>query len=106
LRQLCAAGAVQTGKERRVPRWEHEEVLERLQARLDRKPQQMTVRRRTIEHVFGTLKHWMGSTHFLTRRLENVSTEMVLPLDLVLLQLCAFVMWGRARRAPIFARGV
>jgi hypothetical protein len=38
----------------------------------------MTVRRRTIEHVFGTLKHWMGSTHFLTRRLPNVSTEMSL----------------------------
>lgn len=67
-----------TGKEGRVRRWEHEEVLERLQARLDRKPLQMTVRRRTIEHVFGTLKHWMGSTHFLTRRLENVSTEMSL----------------------------
>ena len=59
-------------------RWEHEEVLERLQARLDRRPQQMTVRRRTVEHVFGTLKHWMGSTHFLTRRLEHVSTEMSL----------------------------
>jgi hypothetical protein len=67
-----------TGRERRVRRWEHEEVLERLQARLDRRPQQMTVRRRTIEHVFGTLKHWMGSTHFLTGRLENVSTEMSL----------------------------
>ena len=67
-----------TGKERRVRRWEHEAVLERLQARLDRRPQQMTVRRRTIEHVFGTLKHWMGSTHFLTRRLEHVSTEMSL----------------------------
>jgi transposase len=67
-----------TGKERRVRRWEHEAVLERLQARLDRKPKQMTVRRRTVEHVFGTLKHWMGSTHFLTRRLENVSTEMSL----------------------------
>ena len=36
------------------------------------------VRRRTIEHVFGTLKHWMGSTHFLTRRLEHVGTEMSL----------------------------
>ena len=46
--------------------------------RLDRKLQQITVRRRTVEHVFGTLKHWMGSTHFLTRRLENVSTEMSL----------------------------
>jgi len=24
------------------------------------------------------LKHWMGSAHFLTRRLPNVSTEMSL----------------------------
>lgn len=73
LRSKCT-----TGKERRVRRWEHEAVLERLQARLDRRPQWMTVRRRTIEHVFRTLKHWMASTHFLTRRLEHVSTEMSL----------------------------
>ena len=38
----------------------------------------MTLRRSTVEHVFGTLKHWMGTTHFLTRRLEHVSTEMSL----------------------------
>ena len=38
----------------------------------------MTVRRRTVEHVFGTLKHWMGWTHFLTRTLANVGTEMSL----------------------------
>jgi len=35
----------------------------------------MMVRGRTVEHVFGTFKHWMGYTHFLTRRLSNVSTE-------------------------------
>jgi hypothetical protein len=46
--------------------------------RLERRPKQMTVRRRTVEHVFGTLKHWMGSTHFLTRGLAGVSTEMSL----------------------------
>jgi transposase len=63
---------------RRITRWEHETILESMQRRLDRKPQAMTLRRRTIEHVFGTLKHWMGSTHFLTRRLEHVSTEMSL----------------------------
>ena len=67
-----------TGKERRVRRWEHEAVLDAMQRRLDRQPQQMIVRRRTIEHVFGTLKHWMGSTHFLTKTLERVSTEMSL----------------------------
>ena len=31
-----------------------------------------------MEHVFGTLKHWMGSTHVLTRTLRNVGTEMSL----------------------------
>ena len=41
-------------------------------------PDAMTVRRRTVEHVFGTLKHWMGYTHFLTRPIANVSTEMSL----------------------------
>ena len=45
---------------------------------LDRRLDAMTTRRRTIEHVFGTLKHWMGSTHFLTRTLPKVSVEMSL----------------------------
>ena len=63
---------------RRISRWEHEVVLEAVQRRLDKQPQAMTLRRRTVEHVFGTLKHWMGSTHFLTRTLANVSTEMSL----------------------------
>lgn len=61
---------------RRISRWEHEAVLEAVQRRLDRAPDSMTVRRRTVEHVFGTLKSWMGYTHFLTRRLPNVSAEM------------------------------
>ena len=38
----------------------------------------MTIRRQTVEHPFGTLKAWMGSTHFLTRTLEKVKTEMSL----------------------------
>ena len=67
-----------TGNERRVKRWEHEAVLEAMQRRLDRRPEKMMVRRRTIEHVFGTLKHWMGATHFLMKSLEHVSTEMSL----------------------------
>ena len=67
-----------TGKERRVRRWEHEAVLEKMQRRLDRKPDAMKVRRRTIEHVFGTMKHWMGSAHFLMKTLDHVRTEMSL----------------------------
>ena len=38
----------------------------------------MRIRRQTVEHPFGTLKAWMGATHFLTKRLKNVSTEMSL----------------------------
>jgi len=67
-----------TSSYRRITRWEHEAVLEAMQRRLDRKPETMTLRRRTIEHVFGTLKHWMGSTHFLMRGLEHVGTGMCL----------------------------
>jgi hypothetical protein len=65
-------------KVKRVKRWEHEGVLDEMQARLDRMPDAMTIRRQTVEHPFGTLKAWMGSTHFLTRTLEKVKTEMSL----------------------------
>jgi transposase len=67
-----------TSDYRRIRRWEHEKVLERVQQRLDRKPVAMTLRRCTVEHVFGTLKYWMGATHFLTKTLPHVSTEMSL----------------------------
>lgn len=63
---------------RRISRWEHEEVLEAVQHRLDQSPKSMSIRRRTVEHVFGTLKGWMGYTHFLTRRLTHVGAEMSL----------------------------
>jgi transposase len=65
-------------KQRRVSRWEHEAVIEAMQERLDRKPDAMRVRRATVEHTFGTLKAWMGATHFKTRTLEKVKTEMSL----------------------------
>jgi hypothetical protein len=64
-----------TGQYRRVTRWEHEEVLEAMQARLNQMPQASRIRRQTVEHVFGTLKAWMGATHFLTKTLPRVSTE-------------------------------
>ena len=67
-----------TGKERRIKRWEHEDVLDAMQHRLDRAPGTMRIRRQTVEHPFGTLKAWMGATHFLTRTIKRVSTEMSL----------------------------
>jgi hypothetical protein len=65
-------------KLRRIRRWEHERVIETMQTRLDHMPDAMRIRRRTVEHVFGTIKDWMGRGHFLTRRLRNVGAEMSL----------------------------
>ena len=67
-----------TGDYRRISRWVHEAVVERAQARLDSAPNVMRVRRATVEHPFGTIKSWMGSTHFSMKTLGRVSTEMSL----------------------------
>ncbi|KFX67358.1 transposase [Pseudomonas taeanensis MS-3] len=64
--------------QRRVRRWEYESVLEDMQRRLDQAPEMMRIRKQTVEHPFGTLKAWMGATHFLTKTLPRVSTEMSL----------------------------
>jgi len=63
---------------RRIKRWEHEDVLEAMQRRLDRMPEASKLRRQTVEHPFATLKAWMGTTHFLTKTLPRVRTEMSL----------------------------
>jgi transposase len=67
-----------TGDYRRISRWEHEDVLERMQRRMDERPELAMVRRSTVEHPFGTLKAWMGATHFLMKTLPKVRTEMSL----------------------------
>ncbi|MDH3925369.1 MAG: IS1182 family transposase [Xanthomonadales bacterium] len=73
IRSRCTSGI-----RRKMSRWEHEEVLEQVEARLGRNPNLMRIRRSTVEHPFGTLKAWMGSTHFLTKTLPRVNTEMSL----------------------------
>jgi transposase len=73
LRERCT-----TGKERRITRWEHEHVLEAVQQRLDEHPEMMRRRRETVEHTFGTIKSWMGSTHFQMKTLPRARTEMAL----------------------------
>lgn len=80
-RASCQGCALKTqctpSVERRVTRWEHEEILESMQRRLDLAPQSMMkLRRRTVEHPYATLKSWMGATHFLMKRLKNVKTEI------------------------------
>lgn len=67
-----------TGKERRIRRWEHEAILERVQKRLDDVPEKIPLRSKTVEHPFGTIKGWMGATHFKMKTLKHVATEMAL----------------------------
>lgn len=110
-----------TASERRVRRWEHEAVLERVQERIERDPEHMRQRRETVEHPFGTLKAWMGATHFQMKRLPNVCTEMalhvlsysikrvmkIIGIPALLEAIAAFLAWlealfalKTARRAP------
>lgn len=67
-----------TGENRRIRRWEHEQVLDELDSRMANEPIRMQTRRSTVEHPFGTIKHWMGHTHFQMRTMTRVSTEMSL----------------------------
>lgn len=64
--------------QRRVTRWEHQDVLDEMQARLEQTPDAMRIRRSTVEHPYATIKAWMGATHFLTKGLERVKAEMSL----------------------------
>ncbi|MET0101000.1 MAG: IS1182 family transposase [Sedimenticola sp.] len=66
------------GLYRRISRWEHEAVLDTVEARLDHKPDMMKIRRSTVEHPFGTIKSWMGATHFQMKTLNRVRAEMSL----------------------------
>jgi hypothetical protein len=75
----CALKAKCTsGTERRIKRWEKEHILEKADALLKKNPDAMRQRKCLVEHPYGTIKHWMGSTHFLMKRLPNVQAEMSL----------------------------
>jgi transposase len=74
LRPQCSKGK----GSRRIARWEHQHRIERMDELMASMPDSMLIRKQTVEHPFGTIKSWMGATHFLTRRFKNVSTEMSL----------------------------
>jgi len=81
-RSGCSSCALQpqctTATEKRLKRWEHEDILVRAEAELKKHPDAMRRRKALVEHPFSTLKQAMGSTHFLMRRLPNVKAEMSL----------------------------
>ena len=59
-------------------RWEHEYVIDELDKRMANEPDRMGTRRSTVEHPFGTIKSWMGHTHFQMKTMPRVATEMSL----------------------------
>ena len=65
---------------KRIPRWNTgtRAPAGGVQERLDASPEATRVRRETVEHPFGTMKARMGATHFLTKTLPKVATEMSL----------------------------
>src|SRR5947209_1829785 len=73
LRSRCT-----TNSFRSVSRLENEAVLDRMQARLARRPEMLERRRETVEHPFGTIKQWMNQGAFLMRGLDKVRGEFSL----------------------------
>ena len=63
---------------RRISRWEYQAVLEIVEARLEHQLDMMKIRKSTVEHPFGKIKYWMGSTHFQMKTLKKVGAEMSL----------------------------
>jgi len=63
-------------QQRRISRWEYQDEIDHLDDLLTSMPNSMLIRKQTVEHPFGTIKCWMGATHFLTKQLKNVRTEM------------------------------
>ena len=66
------------GKFRTVSRLENEDVLDRMQARLAKRPEVLDRRRETVEHPFGSIKQWMNQGAFLMRGLKKVRAEFSL----------------------------
>ena len=73
IRSRCTAGTFRT-----VSRLENEAVLDRMAARLAKRPGVLDRRRETVEHPFGTIKQWMNQGAFLMRGLEKVRAEFSL----------------------------
>lgn len=72
------ARCTRSKKGRRISRWEYEDVLEAMEARVQAHPEKVKLRKTIAEHPFGTLKHHWDQAYFLTKKLENVGTEMSL----------------------------
>ena len=60
---------------RTITREDHEALMEAMAERMKREPEKFRLRKTLVEHPFGTIKRWMGCTHFTMKGLEKVRTE-------------------------------
>jgi transposase len=104
--QTCPIKPQRTPSPRyRINRWKHEDILDGMQRRLDQMPQAMRYRRQSVEHPFGTIKAWMGATHFLTKTLKRVRTEMSLQVIAYNMKRVVAIMGVRPLPEAIQRRG-
>lgn len=79
---LCRGCALKarctTSAFRQLTRYANEAVLERMAERVADRPELQDIRRKTVEHPYGTIKQWMNQGAFLMRGLENVRAEFSL----------------------------
>ena len=65
---------------RRITRWVHESIMEKMQQRVETHPEKIKARKSVVEHPFGTMKRGMDQGYFLTRGLVKVRGEMSLTI--------------------------
>jgi hypothetical protein len=60
---------------RTITREDNEELVEQMAERMKAQPEKFKLRKQLAEHPFGTIKRWMGYTHFLLKGLQKVRVE-------------------------------
>lgn len=66
-------------RNRYIDRSEYEEIIERIKERMKTNKEMLKIRSKTVEHVFGTMKQWLGyGGGFSLKGLRKVSGEFSL----------------------------
>ncbi|OVE76507.1 hypothetical protein BVX98_05875 [bacterium F11] len=66
------------GEQRRLSRWEHDDVMDHMRERVRGKPDIMIKRKCLVEHPYGTMKRWWDQGYFVMKGLRNVRAEFSL----------------------------
>lgn len=61
---------------RTVWRWEHADVVEEMKERMEREPEKLAMRKKIVEHPFGTIKRAFNQGYLLLKGLRKVAGEV------------------------------